>query len=227
MNQIPFVDVTFVDNPEPRCPCVLLVDTSGSMQGTPINSLNQGLAVFAAELMQDRLAQKRVEVAVVTFGDKVSLVQDFCAPAAFIPPTLQASGSTPMGEAVVRGMQIIEDRKALYRQAGVTYFRPWIFLITDGAPTDVNTYYWQQAVESVRTGEVNRHILFFGVAVNEADRGMLNQLCPPNRPSLKLNGLSFRELFTWLSSSLKGVSSANPGSQLALPSPNTWATIDV
>ena len=106
MNQIPFVDVTFVDNPEPRCPCVLLVDTSGSMQGAPINSLNQGLAVFASELMQDRLAQKRVEVAVVTFGEEVSLVQDFCSPAAFIPPTLQASGRTPMGEAVVRGMQL-------------------------------------------------------------------------------------------------------------------------
>jgi uncharacterized protein YegL len=227
MNQIPFVDVTFVDNPEPRCPCVLLVDTSGSMQGAPINSLNQGLAVFASELMQDRLAQKRVEVAVVTFGEEVSLVQDFCSPAAFIPPTLQASGRTPMGEAVVRGMQIIEDRKTMYKQAGVNYFRPWIFLITDGTPTDENTYYWQQAVESVRAGEANRHILFFGVAVNEADRGMLNQLCPPNRPSLKLNGLSFRELFTWLSSSLKSVSSANPGSQLALPPPNTWATIDV
>ena len=224
---MPFIDVTFVDNPEPRCPCVLLLDTSGSMQGAPIDSLNQGLELFAAELMQDRLAQKRVEVAVITFGDQVSLIQDFCSPASFIPPILHASGSTPMGEAVVQGMQIIENRKASYKQAGVTYFRPWIFLITDGAPTDANTHYWRQAVESVRIGEANRHLLFFGVAVKDADRGMLDQLCPANRQSMKLSGLSFRALFTWLSSSLKSVSSANPGSQLALPSPNSWAIIDV
>jgi uncharacterized protein YegL len=197
------------------------------MQGAPIDLLNKGLETFAAELMQDRLAQKRVEVAVVTFGERVSLIQDFCSPASFIPPKLQASGSTPMGEAVVQGMQIIENRKASYRQAGVAYFRPWIFLITDGAPTDSNTHYWHQAVDSVRIGEENRHLLFFGVAVNDADRGMLNQLCPPNRPSMKLSGLSFRELFTWLSSSLKSVSSANPGSQLALTSPSSWAVIDV
>jgi len=41
--QVPFDAAGFADNPEPRCPCLLLLDTSGSMQGRPISELNAGL----------------------------------------------------------------------------------------------------------------------------------------------------------------------------------------
>ena len=58
----------FADNPEPRCPCVLLLDTSGSMQGDPIDQLNAGIRAFKTELMADSLALKRVEISIVTFG---------------------------------------------------------------------------------------------------------------------------------------------------------------
>lgn len=48
---IDFDRVEFDDsNPEPRCPCVLLLDTSGSMNGSPISELNKGLQVFKDEL---------------------------------------------------------------------------------------------------------------------------------------------------------------------------------
>ena len=61
----------FADNPEPRCPVVLLLDTSGSMQGAPVQELNGGLRAFSDALKSDRLASLRVEVAVVAFGGKV------------------------------------------------------------------------------------------------------------------------------------------------------------
>src|SRR5512138_3062163 len=61
----------FADNPEPRCPVVLVMDTSGSMKGTAIKELNEGLRAFAAALKADRLASLRVEVAVIVFGGKV------------------------------------------------------------------------------------------------------------------------------------------------------------
>ena len=66
--QVPFSDVTFVDNPEPRCPCVLLLDTSSSMSGARINQLNAGLKQFQKELAADAMASKRVEIAIITFG---------------------------------------------------------------------------------------------------------------------------------------------------------------
>jgi len=76
LTQVPFADLTFVDNPEPRCPCVLLLDTSSSMSGPSIDQLNAGLHQFQKELANDALASQRVEIAVITFGP-VQVVQDF------------------------------------------------------------------------------------------------------------------------------------------------------
>jgi uncharacterized protein YegL len=68
LDQVPFGGVEFADNPEPRCPCILLLDTSGSMSGAKIAELNSGLQAFAEELRSDAMAAKRVEIAIVTFG---------------------------------------------------------------------------------------------------------------------------------------------------------------
>jgi uncharacterized protein YegL len=99
-DQVPLAEaVEFAENPEPRCPCVLLLDTSGSMQGAPIQALNQGLRSFQEDLQNDTLAAKRVEVAVVTFNTEVSVAQDFVTVDRFQPPTLTAQGLTYMGSA--------------------------------------------------------------------------------------------------------------------------------
>lgn len=66
--QISFGTAEFADNPEPRCPCLLLLDVSGSMGGQPIAELDAGLTTFKDELAADTLAMKRVEVGIVTFG---------------------------------------------------------------------------------------------------------------------------------------------------------------
>ena len=51
--QITFATSDFASNPEPRCPCILLLDVSGSMSGRPINELNAGLVTFRDELLAD------------------------------------------------------------------------------------------------------------------------------------------------------------------------------
>src|SRR5215510_16251365 len=93
--QMPFGTDNFAENPEPRCPCLLLLDTSGSMAGAPISELNAGLVTFKDELAADSLAMKRVEVAVITFGP-VKVESSFHTASNFFPPRLQASGDTPM-----------------------------------------------------------------------------------------------------------------------------------
>jgi uncharacterized protein YegL len=181
-----------------------------------------------SELAADSLASKRVELAMVAFGDSVQIAADFTAPGAFMPPHFEAGGPTPMGEAVVRACEMLEARKEEYRRAGLQYYRPWIFLITDGEPTDLKSGHWDKAVQLVREGEASKRLLFFGVAVQNANQKLLNVLCPPNRPSMKLDGLHFPELFRWLSSSLKSVSCSQPGAELLkLPSVNGWTAIDV
>jgi len=93
--QVPFTDAGFAENPEPRCACLLLLDNSGSMRGSPISQLNEGLKVFRDELANDALASKRVEVGIVTFGP-VKVETDFITAQQFMPPNLTVNSDTPM-----------------------------------------------------------------------------------------------------------------------------------
>src|SRR5579859_5541520 len=127
-DQVPFAAAEFAENPEPRCPCLLLLDTSGSMQGNPIQELNMGLLTFKDELLADSMAVKRVDIAVVGFGP-VAIVSDFQTADHFQVPVIEARGDTPMGAAIERGLDLVQQRKQIYKQNGVSYYRPWVFLI--------------------------------------------------------------------------------------------------
>src|SRR2546427_7359653 len=101
------IDPEFAINPDPRCACVLLLDTSGSMGGAAIDSLNDGLKAFQEDLQEDSLARRRVEIAIITFGkDGCQTRQDFTTAGQFVAPTLEADGGTPMGEAINIGLDL-------------------------------------------------------------------------------------------------------------------------
>jgi len=217
-DQISFETNDFASNPEPRCPCVLLLDVSGSMSGRPLDELNAGLTTFRDELSADALALKRVEVGIVTFGP-VTVASPFTSASTFYPPTLQSQGDTPMGAAITQALNMVEDRKRDYRSNGISYYRPWVFLITDGAPTDS----WQAAAAAVREGEASKKFAFFAVGVTGADMNVLRQISA--REPLSLEGLKFRELFRWLSSSLRSVSRSTPGTEVPLEAPKGWASV--
>jgi uncharacterized protein YegL len=216
--QIPFGSESFADNPEPRCPCVLLLDTSGSMSGSPIRELNEGVKTLKEELINDPLASKRVEIAVVTFGP-VTVQSEFRTVSNFYPNELVADGDTPMGAAISKGLEMVNKRRSEYKNAGIGYYKPWIILITDGAPTDN----YQQAAIQVKEGDANSSFAFFAIGVQNANFETLRQIS--YRQPLRLKGLMFREFFIWLSGSLKSASSKIPGSKVNLLPPTGWADL--
>jgi uncharacterized protein YegL len=214
----PFDAARYADNPDPRCPCVLVLDRSGSMAGQPIAELNAGLQQFRSELLGDDLATRRVEIAIVPFGP-VARGSTFHPPHEFEPQALTAGADTPTGAAVEYAIELVRQQKATYRQYGVMYYRPWIILITDGKPTDD----WERAAQLVHDGEAKKEFAFFAIGVSGADMETLRKMSV--REPLQLQGLAFREFFLWLSASLSGVSKSNVGEQVALPSPSGWAEI--
>lgn len=208
----------FADNPEPRCQCLLLLDVSGSMSGAPIAELNRGLVTFKDELAADSLAMKRVEVAIVTFGP-TQVEMAFQSASQFHPPVLKPQGDTPMGSAILQGLELVEQRKQEYRANGISYYRPWVFLITDGGPTDE----WRTAAQAVHAQEAEKKIAFFAIGVEGANMEVLSQISV--RQPLSLSGLKFRELFSWLSSSLSRVSQSTPNTEVKLEPPSGWASV--
>ena len=242
-----FAASEFAENPDPRVPCVLLLDTSASMNEvvgsfdyatgetvmqdgqmydvvsggrTRIDLLNEGLVTLKETLAADSLASRRAEIAIVTFGGTVTTIQDFVTAENFQPPRLQTSGSTPMGQAILAGLDMIARRKATYRSAGVPYYRPWIFLITDGGPDPGDP--WQTAAALVKQGEASKSFAFFTVAVEGANMNVLAQIS--TRAPAKLKGVNFREMFLWLSQSMQAVSQSSPGDTVPLTAPG-WTEV--
>jgi uncharacterized protein YegL len=108
------------------------------------------------------MAAKRVGVAVATFGP-VNTVGDFQTADSFQPP---------MARAIEHELGMIREHKGRCRQGGIDYYRPWIFLITDGGPTD----YSQKAAARVREGKESRAFMFFAVGGEGAKFDTLRQI---------------------------------------------------
>jgi uncharacterized protein YegL len=235
MTETEFAPRVNENNPDPRIACALLLDTSASMNGGPIDELNKGFELFCREIKEDELAAKRAEIAVITFGGKSELIIPFTEGRDLAPRTLTVSGATPLGQALNLGLDELEQQKSAYREAGLEYYRPWLFVLTDGQPTDRDVF--AAAATRVREAEDKRHVSVFCIGIGEhADLSHLEQLSTQRKP-LKLDGLSFREFFSWLSASLGSASASTAfgssdssvaaaeedGEQIPLP-PAGWAT---
>lgn len=216
--QVSNQEISFAQNPEPRCACVIVADVSGSMSGDPIAELNTGLQHLKTKLLEDALACLRVELALVTFNTNVTIEADFCSAENFNPPTLNASGGTHLGAAVLKGLEMVKNRTADYGAAGLSKYRPWLMVLTDGKSGDDIT----EAARLVKDAESKKRIAFFGVGVLGADMDQLTTLS--HRPPLCLEGIKFPELFEWLSVNLSSVADSRPGDQVPLTPPN-WANV--
>jgi uncharacterized protein YegL len=227
MSQAVIPDVALVDNTEQRTPLVLVLDCSGSMQGEAMDQLNDGLRLLEQELKADAIAAKRVRVLVVLFGGMDAVEMPFAWQDAmdFTAPLLEANGTTPTGQAVDVALAKIEEEKLGFRAAGVAYTRPWLFLMSDGQPTDE----YEGAAERCRQAEAANKVAVFPIAVGgQALPATLGKFSSKGETAVKrLDGLKFRELFLWLSASMKVVSQSKPGGQVQLPASDGWSSASV
>lgn len=219
-------------NPDPRVACVALIDVSGSMEGEPIAALERGFANFTHYLHNEALGSKRVEVAVVTFGTVATVRVPMQEARNVQPARFTTGGTTNLAAGIHLALDIIEDRKNAYKEAGLQYYRPWLLVITDGK---ANIDGFDAAVERLNLVESARGVTIFAVGAGpRVNYPQLSRLSAQRSPAA-LDGLKFEALFEWLSASLTAVSNSSEhahtdealsglGDRIALPSIAGWAT---
>ena len=203
---------------EPHLACVLLLDTSGSMSGQPIDSLNKALQDFKNKVSLDEMAQKRVDIAIVEFNSDVRVVQNFTPIAEMSPVTLQATGSTAMGAGIETAIDMTKERNRFYNSLGTPVFKPWIFMITDGAPTDSIENAIRRIQEEESKGSHGK-LKFFALGVPGFDRKTLVSLTrhQGEKPRImELQNFDFAGIFNWMSESMVAISVSRVGEEVPL-----------
>lgn len=210
-----------IENPVPRCACMLVLDTSGSMDGAPLDALNEGVRDFIACVQNDEVARYSVEIGVITFGGQVREISAM-TPVHQIDQIekLMSQGDTPMGRAVELALQRLEERKQQYKQAGTSYYQPWLVIMSDGAPSDN----WNTAAEQACRLDQEKRMVVLPIGVgSSADLAKLARFS--QRGAKQLDGLKFDAFFQWLSASMSRVSASTPGCAVKLPSASGWDAI--
>ena len=214
-------DLILQDNTNQRLPCVVLLDGSTSMDGKAIDNLNQGLSILERELKADDVASLRVQLLLLRIGghSDVEILTDWTDASDLSAPQVEANGTTPLGEGVNVALRELEEQKKKYRQNQITYNRPWLFIITDGAPTDLN---WERAAEKAVEAEKKGKVVVFPIGTEEADFEILNKFS--SRGAIMLKNLDFKELFVWLSQSVSAGSQTEINSETQLPA-ISWGAV--
>ena len=119
-----------------RLPVYLLLDTSGSMSGEPIEAVKNGMRVLITTLRQDPFALETAFLSVITFDSKAHQIVPLTDLSAFRMPEIFANGSTALGDALTVLSRRVDDEvvKSTYDRKGD--WKPIVFIMTDGKPTD-------------------------------------------------------------------------------------------
>lgn len=220
---------------EPRpMPVFLLLDTSASMKGEKIATLNASLRELCSDLTSIKDVRGRIQLCVVTFGRQVETIQPLAPVESFVLPDLQAAGNTPMGEALLTVAAMIEDRSIVPSRA----YTPTIVLVSDGKPNDVskdeplyekiiqdqatqNDYMQWTKLQQFNAYERVKKCIRMSLAIGaDADIGMLKAYVNDDRQRIikakEASGIS--RFFQWLTMSVSARSvSKNPNESFEIP----------
>lgn len=207
-----------------RLPVYLLADVSGSMRGTPIESVKAGIRQLHRDLLTDPQAVESAYLSVITFGDVAIQVVPLTEISAFVPPELGADGQTNYGDALRVLIECFEMEVVRTTADQKGDWRPLVFILSDGAPTDSS---WPQYAAELRARKPANII-----AVACGDQADVQALRETTETVVQMRDMSpdaFRAFFKFVSASVKTTSakvgSVGEGGGITLPPPPPGITI--
>jgi len=210
-----------------RRPVYLLLDTSSSMFGAPITAVQQGVQLIHRELTNNPHAIETVYLSVITFDSTARQIVQLVSVEAFSPPVLKAEGNTAMGAALTLLNEAFDRELKPNTEGRKGDYRPLVFLLTDGAPTDD----WKGPLAKLkaRTG-IKIGAL---VALGCGPQVNMTTLKDITSDVLRMSDMSpdaMQQFFKWVSSSIQKTSQrieSKPGDEgslevMPLPSVVKW-----
>ena len=189
---------------------VFILDSSYSMNGQPIDQLNEGLNRFKAQVCQDKQTRDILDVAIIEFNDSYSVVQDFVPIEYMDNIQLVANGSTNYSAPIREALRMVDERSRFYRRSGTEPYKPWVILVSDGAPLDNIS----AVASEIKQMQDEEKVRFLTLGVGNFDPVPLKQLTDVN---FKMEGLDFAPFFNWVAKSMRSVSTTAPGEKAPLP----------
>lgn len=182
---------------------LFLLDVSGSMDGEPIQSLNESINRFKEEVCRDPHTQEILDVAIVAFNSNTRVVLPFTPVGYMEPINLTAEGGTEISPAVRVAVDMVDERSRFYRHSGTEPYKPWIFMISDGYGGDVS-----EVARLVREKDQAGFLRFWALGVEGYDSKTLHELA--GERVMKLHGYDFSKIFNWVNKSMRAVSVSSP-----------------
>lgn len=179
-----------------RLPVYLVLDVSGSMSGEPIEAVKNGVQVLVSTLRKDPYALETAFLSVITFESSAKQVVPLTELASFQIPAIVATGSTSLGEALTLLSKRIEAEvvKTSAEQKGD--WKPLVFLMTDGSPTDN----WRKGLDSLK--QVKTGIIVACAAGPSADTNVLKQITEIVLQLDVADSAAIGAFFKWVSASV-------------------------
>ncbi len=184
-----------------RLPVFLLLDRSLSMTGPPIQAVSQGLQMFVQATSSDTMAQATVWVSVIQFGGTVE-ASSLCPLKSFQPPTLTPQGATPLGEALRKLNELVEQEVKMNSPEQKGDYKPFVWVLTDGAPTDE----WAAPLAALQQRR-DRRLNVIGIGCGpDADMDVIKKITPQAFRMEQMTNEAMLALFKWISSSVTSAS---------------------